>query len=95
MLLYHPVSLLSTEFKNLYRGPFPTLSKFVNGFFLFGMDFVIILTFTTLSYKNAKTCHATIVPGRRSIKVEVGIYSILEMILSNYNFPFKVIQGVI
>jgi hypothetical protein len=53
MLLYHPVNLLSIEIKILDRDPFHADTKYLYGLFPFGMDLVIILTFKTLSYKNA------------------------------------------
>ena len=87
--------MLSTEFQNLDRVPFLLLASSLTAFFLFGMDFVIILTFITLSYKNAKRCHTIILPRWRSTKMKVGIYGILGMILGNYTLPFKMIQGVL
>ena len=87
--------MLSTEFQNIDRVFFLLLVSLLTAFFLFGMDFVIILTFITLSYKNANRCHTIILPRWRSIKVKVGIYGILGTILGNYTLPFNVIQGVL
>ena len=91
LLIYHPVSLLSTEIQNFDRNPFHPGTMYLYVLFPFGTDLVIILTFKMLSYKNANRCHTLFMPKRHSWKVKVGIYGVLGMILGNYNAPFRVI----